>query len=67
VFILSSRPNEITQEEMSDNLKELLFISKFILNKKQLKKERGILKEMVKDFEKGRYEKYISEEENEYE
>lgn len=64
---MSSRPMETTVEELHDSLKELLFLSKFLINKKELKKERGVLKEMIKDIEKDRYEKYISDEEEYYE
>lgn len=63
---MSSRPNEVTVEEVTSDLKELLFISKFIKNKKEIKKERKIIKEMIKDFENDKYEKYISEEVDNY-
>lgn len=59
---MGSRPVEFTIDEVVSNLEELLFLSKFLQNKKELKKERGILKEMIKDMKNNNYEKYISEE-----
>lgn len=64
---MGSRPNEVSIEEIRGDLEELLFLSKFLQNKKELKKERSVLKDMVKDFKNGNYEKYISEEDYDYE
>lgn len=57
-----SRPREITQLEICDDLNKLLFISKFIKNKKDIKKERKILKMMVEDFNKNEIKNYIKDE-----
>lgn len=64
---MGSRPDEISLLEIIRDMEELLFISKFLQNKKELKEERKILKKMVDDFKKDKYEKYISCEDIDYE
>ena len=53
------RNDEIPTEAIIENLKELIFISKFMKNKKKFKKERKQIKKMCESFKKGEYEKYV--------
>lgn len=41
------------EEELITDLKELLFVSKFLMNKKALKKDRKNVKKMLEHIERG--------------
>lgn len=41
------------EEELITDLKELLFVSKFLMNKKALKKDRKNVKKMLEHVERG--------------
>lgn len=55
---------ELSLYDIKNDFNNLLFISKFLLNKKELKKERKILKEIIKDFDNENYDKYFREGDN---
>ena len=46
--------------QLTDDLKDLLFITKFVINKKEIKKDRKVIKQMIADFENDNVEKYFS-------
>ena len=48
-----------TSSVIKDDLEELLFISKFMLNKKKFKEERKNLKKMIKKIDNNEFEDLI--------
>lgn len=45
-------------------LEELLYISKFTLNKKEVKHERKIVEKMIRDIKENKIEKYVTSEDD---
>lgn len=50
-----------TSSVIRDDLEELLFISKFMLNKKKFKEDRKNLKKMIKKIDNNEFEDLISD------
>ena len=55
------------EEEVLSDLKELLFLSKFVSKPKKIKKERKEVKKMIKRIEEGKFDSLLKNDGDEYE
>lgn len=46
-------------DDFIKDIKELLFVSKFMITKREIKKERKVIKNMIKDYEDNNFDKYV--------